>query len=315
MRIRAVDRILIAIAGLLLAALSVGAILFAVGVWQLQLDTAGIAASFTFWLRALVVVVAAAMLALGGYCLLFLFRRDREKGFFLQHTEYGDLNISMHAMENMVRKCIDMHNELKVSNTRIHRMRDGVIVEMRIFLANGVNIPLTVNALQKQIKHYITSCSGVDVKEVRVMVETNNAAPRENAVPADEAIIADATAAAQAGVVMESLTNGTHLKIDEPESGEEKEAFHQRLFKRGDAPHIVPPPPEDAAPAESVEPPPEDAAEEPTREGPVDDAPAEEADAPADESTVPAEEPFASEPVPEDGGFGKMDDVVKPDNE
>ena len=32
---------------------------------------------------------------------------------------------------------------------------------------------VTVNALQKQIKQYITSCSGVDVHKVRVMVETD----------------------------------------------------------------------------------------------------------------------------------------------
>lgn len=246
MRIRAIDRILVALAGALLVALSVGAVLFAVGAWPLRLDTVALAASFTFWQRVLVVLIAAVPLFLGGFCLLLLFRRSKEKGFFLQHTEYGDLNISMHAMENMVRKCINMHDELKVSGTRIHRARDGVVVDMRISLSNGVNIPLTVNALQKQIKHYITSCSGVDVKEVRVMVETNNAVAKECAVPPDDAaVVADANAAAQAGIVVESLTGNTQLKTDEPELPEEKEAFHQRLFKHEEEPHIVPPPPEE----------------------------------------------------------------------
>ena len=46
------------------------------------------------------------------------------------------------------------------------------MVEIRIMLAAGVNIPLTVNALQKQVKQYIMSCSGVEVYEVKVLVET-----------------------------------------------------------------------------------------------------------------------------------------------
>ena len=46
-------------------------------------------------------------------------------------------------------------------------------MDIKITLLSGVNIPLTVNALQKQIKQYITSCSGVDVHKVRVMVETD----------------------------------------------------------------------------------------------------------------------------------------------
>ncbi len=248
MRIKVMDRVLVALAGLILAALGVGAAMYALGAWQITLDLGALARDFVFWQRALIVVISLALLTLGGYCLFFLLRRIKEKGFFLQHTEFGDLNISMHAMENMVRKCIDTHSELKVSGTRIHRAKEGVVVDMRISLANGVNIPLTVNALQKQIKHYITSCSGVDVKEVRVMVETNNSMSAEDTTPVADVIAADANAAAQTGVLVESLNSQTILKTDEPEAHEEKEAIHQRLFKHEDEPHIVPPPPEADAP-------------------------------------------------------------------
>ena len=61
-------------------------------------------------------------------------------------------------------------------------------MDIRITLLGGVNIPLTVNALQKQIKQYITSCSGVDVHKVRVMVETDgHAAFETDAQPASGA--------------------------------------------------------------------------------------------------------------------------------
>jgi len=83
------------------------------------------------------------------------------------------MSISMSALGNMVRKCVDQHQEITIRKTRIHRVRDGVVVDLKVLLASGVNIPLTVNVLQKQVKQYITSCSGIDVHEVRVMVETD----------------------------------------------------------------------------------------------------------------------------------------------
>ena len=103
----------------------------------------------------------------------------------------------------MVQKCVDAHNELTVNQTRIEHVRDGVCVDVKITLAGGVNIPLTVNALQKQIKQYITSCSGVDVQEVRVMVETDVArlqAPAEEPaldVPVEETAAGSEKAAEQ----------------------------------------------------------------------------------------------------------------------
>jgi len=111
---------------------------------------------------------------LGVHSLSILFRRKRKKGFVVQKTEHGELSISIHAMENLVQKCIDKHQELTLVSNHIANTRDGVVVDLRIGLANGVSIPLVVSTLQKQIKQYITSCSGIDVKEVKVEVETAN---------------------------------------------------------------------------------------------------------------------------------------------
>ena len=40
-----------------------------------------------------------------------------------------------------------------------------------------MNIPLSVGALQKQIKQYVTACTGVDVYKIRVMVENDASIP------------------------------------------------------------------------------------------------------------------------------------------
>lgn len=170
MKLRIWDRILSALTGLILMVLSAGVILDCLGIFSMADKLALIKQG---WMRWAAIAVCAVLILLGLCGVGMLFRRRKDKGFVLQRTEYGDMSISMKALENMVKKCVEAHPELKVSSTKIYRVRNGVSVEIRILLMGGVNIPLAVNALQKQIKQYITSCSGVDVHEVRVKVETD----------------------------------------------------------------------------------------------------------------------------------------------
>lgn len=178
MKIRIWDRLLTALSGLLIVLAGVGLLVFGIGVFPIKLDLTALEGPFVFWQRAVMVAVALLLMALGLHGLGLLFHRRKEKGFVIQQTEFGDMSISMNAMETMVRKCVDSHQELGVDSTHIYHGKDGIMVDLKITLRSGVNIPLTVNALQKQIKQYITSCSGVDVQQVRVMVETDPTAAR-----------------------------------------------------------------------------------------------------------------------------------------
>ena len=179
------DRVLSAISGALIVAAGICLLDLGLGVSLLGTPWAG---DFpVWWHRALVFIGALLLIALGVHGILMLFRRGREKGFIIQHSEYGDMSISMNALESMVQKCVASHQELTVNATRIQHAREGIIVDIKITLLGGVNIPLTVNALQKQIKQYITSCSGVDVHKVRVMVETDaRSASEADAQPAPD---------------------------------------------------------------------------------------------------------------------------------
>ena len=193
------DRVLSAISGALIVAAGICLLDLGLGVSLLGTPWAG---DFpVWWHRALVIIGALLLIALGVHGILMLFRRGREKGFIIQHSEYGDMSISMNALESMVQKCVASHQELTVNATRIQHAREGIIVDIKITLLGGVNIPLTVNALQKQIKQYITSCSGVDVHKVRVMVETDaRSASGTEAQPAAEAPILAAAAPLADGI-------------------------------------------------------------------------------------------------------------------
>ena len=176
-KLRVWDRLLSALMGILCILAAVAIVLYAVGwlpVQQIKDLIASLTGGLQLWMRWAIFGAAMLLLVLlGAHGVGMLFRRRKDKGFVVQHTEYGDMNISIKALENMVKKCVDAHSELTANYTKIYLVRGGVSMDMKITLASGVNIPLTVNALQKQIKQYITSCSGVDVHEVRVKVETD----------------------------------------------------------------------------------------------------------------------------------------------
>lgn len=172
------NRVLVALSGLFIFA--AGVLLFLVSflsLFSISLSLGGTELSqllngLAMWQKILLMLGGVAVAALGLHDLSIPFPSRRERGFIMQHTELGDMSISMNALDTMVRHCVDQHKELTVKSTRISRVKSGIVVEIRIMLAAGVNIPLTVNALQKQVKQYIMSCSGVEVYEVKVLVET-----------------------------------------------------------------------------------------------------------------------------------------------
>ncbi len=280
MRLRFWDRLLAAIAGLVLFLL--GLVVFLWGIRGIPKDWLDVLTAKTVsrLILFLALGVGVVMAALGAHSLSFLWRRKQDKkGFVVQHTEHGELSISIHAMENLVKKCVDMYEEMRVTGSHIENTRDGVVVDLRISLASGVSIPLVVNTLQKQIKQYITSCSGIDVAQVRVQVETTGdkadyspyavkdnfagtslkAEPVESPPPSRMADVPMRTAepparanvdptprAAEPPVMYKPAMDPRAMGFPEtaPDKDEKKRPLHQRLFGHREQPAIVPVPPQ-----------------------------------------------------------------------
>ncbi len=194
MKIRVLDRLLVALAGLVLLALCAGVV-------AQVFCNVPVTDYINQWLATpdqtvtiVCIAVAAALLIIGVYCVCMMFRhRKGKRGFVLQKTENGELSIAIKAMEGLVQQCVDSHPEMKLNSIHIDPEKDGVTVHVRITLASGVSIPLAVGALQKQIRTYLTSCSGVDVKEVRVQVDTSSDQAKDSPY-AVQGIIAPASA-------------------------------------------------------------------------------------------------------------------------
>ena len=288
MRIRILDRILVALAGLILVAACAGVVaqvFFGVDV----LDAVAKALTPETTTGKVIVGACAALLFLiGVYCLLVLFRhRSKKDKFVLQKLESGELAISLNTLETMVQKCLDQHTEIKTESVKLENQRDGLLIRIRGSVASGISIPLTVDSLQKEIKQYVTACSGVEVKGIRVQIESSG----EEAKDALYAIEPPASMLltrgseeqesqeekAQAETAAEPEAVQTETSAPETENkpqGEEAAAaaamaaaeslmngietedddrpIHQRLFSMQEEPCIMPLPPENLAQDEEV---------------------------------------------------------------
>ena len=238
MKVKFFSRVALGVCGLWVVLLGVCVALGGIGILPVQVSGLTETAPVLLGLSVgqwIVVGVGAVSAALGVYTLLFPRKlRTRRKAFVTQKTESGELRISVRAIENLVQRCVDMHEEIRLVDMDIVSARHGVDVDMRISLASNVSIPLAVASLQKQIRQYLLASSGIEVSDVSVTVETtaNGEARRDTpyAVPEE-------------GVAM----------AEPPRK--EKKALHQRLFGHVEQPATVPdaPVPEEAHAEETAE--------------------------------------------------------------
>ncbi len=277
MKLRVIDRLIAALAGIILVCLAVVPLadtLFNAGI----LDRLAKIAAFKSASHILFMVGGGVVVLLAGIlCLRVALRRSKRKGFVVQTTDVGELSISIRAIEDLVNKCVAKHEELHVSSTTLDNSRGGLTIGLRVGLATGVNIPLAVNALQKQIKQYVTACSGVDVQEVKVQVEATSAKAKPSIYAVSEMLENPAPLPREAEQVPEVAAKPAPAEVKEPE----EKCLHQRLFSEEEQPANMPMPP--------VEAPVEEVAEAPVEEEQEANIPTEEATE-AWEANVPSDE-------------------------
>ena len=240
MKMKFWDRLILFLGALLV--LAAGAVLIIAG---LQF-TGVLGETLNTPVRVCCIAGGALLIIFAGYLMLLPGKYAAGRhSFIVQQTDNGELRIAVKAIENLVQKCVDKHEEIELNAMHIRNAREGVTVDMSISLANNISIPLTVASLQKQIKQYLVASSGIEVKEVRVSVETAGGANGEaqeepELVPQEEA----------------------EKEKPAPEPVKAKVPLHQRIFGRQEQPATVPEPPKAEAETPAEEAPAAEAAAE-----------------------------------------------------
>ena len=256
MKLRIIDRILIALTGLILLALGAWIVLDVTGVvmpvsealaWLLNVQSLQMGLG--------VAALCLALALLGAFDVGVLFRRRKGKhGFIAQKAENGEIAISVQSIETLVFKCAQKHGEIQLQSVDVDEARGGLIIKLRASLASGMNIPLAVGTLQKQIKQYVAACSGVDVYEVRVRVDSTDQATDDSPYEVPEAPAALPVEQPETEPIPAEAAMPVELPEDIPEAVAEPEErpLHQRMFSAVEEPNIVPEPPVQDVPDEEA---------------------------------------------------------------
>ena len=268
------------------------------------------------------IVLALFLCAVGASVIICALpsRKRVQSDYIMQKGENGPIGVSVRAIEKQVRACVAKHDLIQSAEVSIREVREGLVILLDVDQVAGVNIPLSVGLLQKQIRQYVTACTGVDVHEVRVLVENDTPdqvesvyAVQDTVMPAPARPVAEQKPIAEAAPAVEAEAPAPEKaeaeehaapavpvapvvvmppmpEMPELPAEEDDRPLHQRLFGAEEQMAFVPAPPElvvEPSEPEEEEEAPEIELELETEEN--SEEPAADAEIPEDEAAEPCE--------------------------
>lgn len=175
MKLRVCDRILLFLGGLILAVFGIGIFLVSLRIEQIIIPAFG---TEEFVINKLAILLCGLFLFVYAIYLLniSLSSHGKKAEFVVQETSGGELRISIKALDSLVRKVMATHPEMSLKEMSVENLKDNVSVELKIAIAENISIPLAVASVQKEIRQHLLSATGIDIKDVRISVDTADAA-------------------------------------------------------------------------------------------------------------------------------------------
>lgn len=175
MKLRGLDRVLLFIGAFLVAAIGVSMFLISLRMSSFILPTFD---GGNFVISKFIVIICGAFLFLFAVYILSITIGSHKKKteFVVQETAGGELRISINALDSMVRNVMSTHGDMSLKDMSVENIKDNVFVNLKISIAKNVSIPLAVASVQKDIRQHLLGSTGIDVKEVRVSVDTTEEA-------------------------------------------------------------------------------------------------------------------------------------------
>ncbi len=118
-----------------------------------------------------VVCVLVILLALG---LIMAAARGprRYRELMIQETEYGRVDISASALEDMIRRASRQIREIREVKPGLRYGRDGVTVNLRLNVNPEADLPVISQSIQGVVQNYLEEKAGIHVRQVQVLIES-----------------------------------------------------------------------------------------------------------------------------------------------
>lgn len=88
-----------------------------------------------------------------------------------RHTAYGEIKISLQAIEGMAQKSARGIIGLKDIKAIAKKIDDGLLIKIKALALTDINIPEVTNEVQKNVKEYIEGSTGIPIKEIKVIID------------------------------------------------------------------------------------------------------------------------------------------------
>jgi len=89
----------------------------------------------------------------------------------IRGSEYGEVLISITALENMVLRVVQQTQGIKDVSRQVNYTTDGLVVRIHIRVMPDVPLPDLISGLQSKTKEYLEEITGIVVHEVKVKVD------------------------------------------------------------------------------------------------------------------------------------------------
>lgn len=164
------DRVILALFTMMMAVVSFMIVIMAVAGWQeplawvqdVLLGTTG---------RWVIGVIAAWTFVVSLRFLYFGFRRDRPDQTLIRETDLGEVNIALSAIETLTTKVARGIKGVRDIRSTVYAHNGGIGVRIRGVVSPEVNVPDTARLIQQAVTDYTKNVVGVDVTEVKVLVQ------------------------------------------------------------------------------------------------------------------------------------------------
>ena len=89
----------------------------------------------------------------------------------MQAGEFGEVNITLAALENMVLRVVQQMRQVRDSSRRVEYTPHGLVVYLKVKVLPDQKLPGLTAELQNNVKNYLEEIAGIAVSEVKVKVE------------------------------------------------------------------------------------------------------------------------------------------------
>lgn len=162
------DRFILTIYTIFVAALSIASILFSARLVPLDYFGTRFALMYGRWeigAVGLILLLMSLKLLLSGL------KSQRYPETIIKSGDLGNVAISFNAIESLILKLTRDIENVRDVKVHIRKKEDGISVMLKLVVNFDVVIPEMSSTLQKSIKDYIETTAGIMVKDINISVD------------------------------------------------------------------------------------------------------------------------------------------------